>query len=66
MSLMMKQQVFAVDDNEVVTMETGNDGDEDDICLIFLLEIVEDLVECIHGCHIELHHHYMEMCMCDH
>ena len=66
MSLMMKQQVFAVDDNEVVTMETGNDGDEDDICPIFLLEIVEDLVECIHGSHIELHHPYMEMFKCDH
>jgi len=35
MSPMMKQQVFTIDDNEVATMETGNDGDEDDICPIF-------------------------------
>ena len=50
-------------------METGIDSDEeDDAGPICLLEIVEgeDLVKCIHGCHIELHRHYMEMGKCDH
>ena len=38
--------------------------DEDEICPICLLEIVEgeDLVECVKGCHIELHRHCMEIC----
>jgi len=63
-----KQQVFTNDNNEMVSMETGIDSDEeDDICPICLLEIVEgeDLVECIHGCHIELHRHCMEICKCN-
>jgi len=62
-----KEQAFASDDNDMVTMETGIDSDEeDDICPICLLEIVEgeDLVECINGCHIELHRHCMEICKC--
>ena len=38
--------------------------EEDEICPICLLEIVEgeDLVECVSGCHIELHRHCMEIC----
>ena len=62
-----KEQVFVSDDNGMVTMEAGIDSDEEDeICPICLLEIVEgeDLLECINGCHIELHRHCMEICKC--
>ena len=32
-------------------------------------DLLEEIVEgedLVHGGHIELHHHYMEMCKCDH
>ena len=57
------QQVFAESTNNQQSMEIESD-EEDEICPICLLEIVEgeDLVECVKGCHIELHRHCMEIC----
>ena len=45
------------------TVESESD-EEDEMCPICLLEIVEgeDLVECVNGCHIALHRHCMEIC----
>ena len=57
------QQVFAESTNNQQNTEIESD-EEDEICPICLLEIVEgeDLVECVKGCHIELHRHCMEIC----
>lgn len=59
----MTQQVFAESTNNQQSIEIESD-EEDEICPICLLEIVEgeDLVECVKGCHIELHRHCMEIC----
>ena len=60
------QQVFAeAANNQQLTESVEYESDEEDeICPICLLEIVEgeDLVECVNGCHIELHRHCMEIC----
>lgn len=63
---MSERQVFAESmNNQQLTQDSEFDSDEEDeICPICLLEIVEgeDLVECDKGCHIELHRHCMEIC----
>ena len=61
------KQVFAESANDQQLMETvefESDEEEDVICPICLLEIVEgeDLVECVKRCHIQLHRHCMEIC----
>ena len=60
------QQMFAeAANNQQLTEYVEYESDEEDkICPICLLEIVEgeDLVECVNGCHIELHRHCMEIC----
>ena len=61
------QQVFAEStSNQQHPTEAAEfeSDEEDEICPICLLEIVEgeDLVECVKGCHIELHRHCMEIC----
>jgi len=60
------QQVFAESVNNEQLTETAEfeSEEEDEMCPICLLEIVEgeDLVECAKGCHIELHRHCMEIC----
>ena len=59
------QQVFGESmNNQQSTEVESDDEEEDEICPICLLEIVEgeDLVECVKGCHIELHRHCMEIC----
>lgn len=57
------QQVFSESMNNQQLTEIESD-EEDEICPICLLEIVEgeDLVECVKGCRIELHRHCMEIC----
>lgn len=60
------QHVFAESTNNEQLTEIAEfeSEEEDEICPICLLEIVEgeDLVECAKGCHIELHRHCMEIC----
>ena len=60
-----ERPVFAETPGNQQSVELEEESDEEDeICPICLLEIVEgeDLVECVSGCHIELHRHCMEIC----